>query len=600
EYEDDQLLQCDSCRIMVHMACYGVREPPDGGLWLCDVCSKHERQGKRDAKPLCCLCPVQGGAMKRTVHGLWAHLACSLWIPGTMRFPCPLIRPSCALHVVAAVRPPSPSSIHPDPPPPNLWRHTETSFVNIKRMEPVTGFDDIPKARWQLRCCVCRIPHGACIQCAAGQCYTAFHPLCAKLKGYPMLTLDMSEESMERSRLHGTVVGSVAMICFCPRHRARAKALHATPSLPPHPSAPSPSPEPTAAAAPPRPPSPTSAPATSAAAAASPAPSDPPPKVLPMSQLLCHPPPSTPSYPAATPAALGSGLAERGREGMGGSECDREEGGGGREGARENGGSGGARAGKEGKGGENEGGSGSGSESGWSESSGTGGGSSEGGCEMDSSRRDAPLGGRAGGERVLCARTEPFDARIRRGRREPDAVAAFLAKRSFLENVPFAICGRRQEQRRVHGPSVVEAVRAHMQHAASHPAQEQGAEDEHVGVVGEGHGRAGQQEVCRDAEGVRDVGPGGGVHVSRLRRLLHSGLVGGVDGQEGQAGSGEGEVRSMSDRFRRMKSTQQQRLAFGKSAIHGWGVFAKTPHRAGDMVSANCHPHPASASIACS
>ncbi|CAI6005865.1 unnamed protein product [Closterium sp. NIES-65] len=538
EYEDDQLLQCDSCRIMVHMACYGVREPPDGGLWLCDVCSKYERQGKRDAKPLCCLCPVQGGAMKRTVHGLWAHLACSLWIP-------------------------------------------ETSFVNIKRMEPVTGFDDIPKARWQLRCCVCRIPHGACIQCAAGQCYTAFHPLCAKLKGYPMLTLDMSEESMERSRLHGTVVGSVAMICFCPRHRARAKALHTTPSLPPHPSAPSPSPEPTAAAAPPRPPFPASDPATSGAAAASPAPSDPPPKVLPMAQLLCHPSPSPLPSPSDAPAALGSGQAE-GKEGMGGSKGDR--GGGGREGERENGSSGGARAGREGKGGENEGGSGSGSESGWSESSGTGGGSSEGGCEMDSSRRDVPLGGRAGGERVLCARTEPFDARIRRGRREPDAVAAFLAKRSFLENVPFAICGRRQEQRRVHGPSVVEAVRAHMQHAASHPAQELGSKDGHVGTVGEGRGRAGQHEVCRDAEGVRDVGPGGGVHVSRLRRLLHSGLVGGAEGQEGQAGSGEGEVRSMSDRFRRMKSTQQQRLAFGKSAIHGWGVFAKTPHRAGDMI----------------
>jgi len=26
------------------------------------------------------------------------------------------------------------------------------------------------------------------------------------------------------------------------------------------------------------------------------------------------------------------------------------------------------------------------------------------------------------------------------------------------------------------------------------------------------------------------------------------------------------------------------RLTCGKSAIHGWGVFTKTPHAAGDMV----------------
>ena len=39
---EDQMLQCDACHISVHMACYGVKSPPDGRLWLCDVCALGE------------------------------------------------------------------------------------------------------------------------------------------------------------------------------------------------------------------------------------------------------------------------------------------------------------------------------------------------------------------------------------------------------------------------------------------------------------------------------------------------------------------------------------------------------------------------------
>ena len=34
----NHLLQCDCCRGFVHMACYGVPSPPEGRLWLCDLC----------------------------------------------------------------------------------------------------------------------------------------------------------------------------------------------------------------------------------------------------------------------------------------------------------------------------------------------------------------------------------------------------------------------------------------------------------------------------------------------------------------------------------------------------------------------------------
>lgn len=32
------LVECDKCRVVVHMRCYGLSEPPNGRSWLCDVC----------------------------------------------------------------------------------------------------------------------------------------------------------------------------------------------------------------------------------------------------------------------------------------------------------------------------------------------------------------------------------------------------------------------------------------------------------------------------------------------------------------------------------------------------------------------------------
>lgn len=46
------VLQCNKCHVFAHMSCYGVREPPHGALWLCDVCSLNLRQ-----PPPCALCP---------------------------------------------------------------------------------------------------------------------------------------------------------------------------------------------------------------------------------------------------------------------------------------------------------------------------------------------------------------------------------------------------------------------------------------------------------------------------------------------------------------------------------------------------------------
>ncbi|KAG1364351.1 Histone-lysine N-methyltransferase TRX1 [Cocos nucifera] len=46
----------------------------------------------------------------------------------------------------------------------------------------------------------------------------------------------------------------------------------------------------------------------------------------------------------------------------------------------------------------------------------------------------------------------------------------------------------------------------------------------------------------------------------------------------------EGNISSMAEKYKNMKETFRKRLAFGKSRIHGFGVFAKLAHKAGDMV----------------
>ncbi|KAH6778423.1 trithorax-like protein 2 [Perilla frutescens var. hirtella] len=45
-----------------------------------------------------------------------------------------------------------------------------------------------------------------------------------------------------------------------------------------------------------------------------------------------------------------------------------------------------------------------------------------------------------------------------------------------------------------------------------------------------------------------------------------------------------GEILSVADKYNNMRQTFRKRLGFGKSRVHGFGVFTKLPYRAGDMV----------------
>ncbi|CAM6106755.1 unnamed protein product [Calypogeia fissa] len=169
EYQDNQLLQCDKCRTMVHMYCYGELEPPDGDLWLCNLC----RPEAPKRRPFCCLCPVTGGAMKTTTDGRWCHLTCAMWTP-------------------------------------------ETCLVDVKRMEPVDGITSINKERWKLICTVCKVPYGACLQCSKPRCGVAFHPLCARAAG-------LSTEVMEdKATSFPDPEGGLQLLTYCKKHRLQS------------------------------------------------------------------------------------------------------------------------------------------------------------------------------------------------------------------------------------------------------------------------------------------------------------------------------------------------------------------------------------------
>ncbi|KAF3791741.1 Histone-lysine N-methyltransferase [Nymphaea thermarum] len=115
-----------------------------------------------------------------------------------------------------------------------------------------------------------------------------------------------------------------------------------------------------------------------------------------------------------------------------------------------------------------------------------------------------------------CARSEPYDFLGRRGRKEPDALAAASSKRSYVENRPYIVGSYRQN--------------GTLEDASSY------------GVL------------------VPTCHPTVSCQLERPRFL------------------------SLHEKYEYMKATFRKRLVFGKSAIHGFGVFAKHALRAGDMV----------------
>ncbi|KAJ3044141.1 hypothetical protein HDV00_003245 [Rhizophlyctis rosea] len=103
----------------------------------------------------------------------WAHKLCALWIPET-----------------------------------DVKQHPSDASKEV-----ISGLNNVPKARWALKCDICKragvskvqLKKGACIQCAKGKCVRAYHVTCAMEAGLLMMETDGVRE------------------CYCPKHDTRAE-----------------------------------------------------------------------------------------------------------------------------------------------------------------------------------------------------------------------------------------------------------------------------------------------------------------------------------------------------------------------------------------
>ncbi|XP_011872094.1 PREDICTED: lysine-specific demethylase 4C-like isoform X2 [Vollenhovia emeryi] len=133
EPENNKLLRCRECHVTVHASCYGITIlPVDIRGWACDKC----RAGRNDV--MCCLCPMYGGAMKRTSDSRWAHILCTLMVPGA-------------------------------------------TFKDAINKDPINVLSPIMVDSCNKKCCFCGQVNGACLKC--NQCNNVFHPSCGLAVG---------------------------------------------------------------------------------------------------------------------------------------------------------------------------------------------------------------------------------------------------------------------------------------------------------------------------------------------------------------------------------------------------------------------------------
>ncbi|KAI6172521.1 hypothetical protein M3Y98_00982200 [Aphelenchoides besseyi] len=159
----NQIIFCDMCDIAVHQECYGVPYIP-AGQWLCRRCQLSPSELVK-----CVFCPYTNGAFKQTSDNRWAHVKCALWL-------------------------------------------SEVHFANAVFMEPVEGVAFSLKRRSKLRCLVCKIKMGACLQCSKKSCVRPFHVTCAMYSG-----MQMQVETREKDGSDETVVNRYV---FCHQHTA--------------------------------------------------------------------------------------------------------------------------------------------------------------------------------------------------------------------------------------------------------------------------------------------------------------------------------------------------------------------------------------------
>ncbi|KAK2826741.1 hypothetical protein Q5P01_020955 [Channa striata] len=140
---------------------------------VCDVCQSPDGEDNNEMVfcDKCNICVHQACyGIQKVPKGSWLCRICALGI-----------LPNCALWI------------------------PEVSIGNPEKMEPITNVSHIPSNRWALICCLCKEKTGACIQCSAKNCRTAFHVTCGLTASLEMNTILTEDDE-------------VKFKSYCPKH----------------------------------------------------------------------------------------------------------------------------------------------------------------------------------------------------------------------------------------------------------------------------------------------------------------------------------------------------------------------------------------------
>ncbi|KAK0555392.1 putative PHD type zinc finger protein with BAH domain-containing protein [Tilletia horrida] len=125
-------------------------------------------------------------AVKPTEGNNWAHTLCSLWIP-------------------------------------------EIAYSNAHILRDVEGAGFLPSWRYQAKCEICGVRHGACISCAESSCKNTFHVTCAFIKR-PDYTFAFEIQPVKSSRRDAVPTvsfkdetGNMSALVWCKDHREQTK-----------------------------------------------------------------------------------------------------------------------------------------------------------------------------------------------------------------------------------------------------------------------------------------------------------------------------------------------------------------------------------------
>jgi len=187
--DKNPIIFCDACNIGVHRYCYGIRKIPNEVTeWFCQSCqfmkhlhSNHKKsKEKNTTPPQCCLCPITGGALKRTKEGGFVHVSCAIWIDGIqigdIKHMDPILNVAKVIHEQHQER-------HTDLEHRNhrKTKHKQNKH-NLESVSMMEYLSDIDRNR----CSICKQDGGAFIQCSHELCHNRFHVLCAWFNGQYM------------------------------------------------------------------------------------------------------------------------------------------------------------------------------------------------------------------------------------------------------------------------------------------------------------------------------------------------------------------------------------------------------------------------------